>query len=74
MSLAPNPIFGVNVGGRITFQVTTSHVPSVQSGCTERSTHTCARDPVDLALAPDGGGKVGGVSGEGFYGVLHWET
>ena len=32
-------------------------------GCTERSTHTCARVPADLAQAPDGGGKVGGGSG-----------
>ena len=72
--MAPNPIFGMNVIGRATFQVTTFDVPSVQSGCTERSTHTCARVPADLAQAPDGGGKVGGGSGEGFYGVLHKET
>jgi hypothetical protein len=46
----------------------------VQSCCTERSTHTCARVPADLAQAPDGEGKVGGGSGEGFYEVLHRET
>jgi hypothetical protein len=40
----------------------------VQSCCTERSTHTCARVPADLAQAPDEGGKVGGGSGEGFDG------
>ena len=45
----------------------------IQSGCTERSTHTCARVPADLAQALDGGGKVGGGSGEGFYRVLHQE-
>ena len=66
---ALNPILGVNVVGRITFQVITFRVPSVQSCCTERFTHTCARVPADLAQAPDGGGKVGGGSGEGFYEV-----
>ena len=45
-----------------------------QSCCTERSTHTCARVPADLARAPDGGGKVEGGSGDGFYDVLHTET
>ena len=43
---------------------------TVRSCCTERSTHTCARVPADLAQAPDGGGKVEGGSGEvsmGFY-------
>ena len=39
----------------------------LQSGCTERSTYTRARVPADLAQAPDGGGKVGGGSGEGFF-------
>jgi hypothetical protein len=48
--------------------------PSLQSGCTERSNHTCTRVPADLALAPDGGGKVEGGSGEGFHEVLHGET
>ena len=38
------------------------------------SSHTYARVPADLAQAPDGGGKVGGWSGEVFYGVLHKET
>ena len=47
---------------------------SVQSGCTERSTCTRARVLADLAQAPDGGGKVGGGSGDGFYEVLHRET
>ena len=46
----------------------------LQTCCTERSTHTCARVPADLAPAPVGGGKVGGGSGEGFYKVLHEET
>ena len=30
--------------------------------------------PAELAQAPDGGGKVEGGSGEGFYEVLHRET
>ena len=38
----------------------------LRSGCTERSTHNCARVPADLAQASDGGGKVGGGSREGF--------
>jgi hypothetical protein len=46
----------------------------VQSCCTERSTNTCARVPADLPQAPDGGGKIGGGSGEGFYEVLRTET
>ena len=49
------------------------HVFGLQSCCTERSTHTCARVPADLAQAPDGGGKVGGGSKEGFYWFLHTE-
>ena len=46
----------------------------LQSCCTERSTHTYARVPADLAQTPDGRGKVKGGSGEGFYLVLHGET
>ena len=46
----------------------------LQSYCTERSTHTGARVPADLAQAPDGAGKVGGGSGDGFYPLLHKET
>ena len=40
----------------------------LQSGCTERSTHTCARVPADPAHAPDGGGKVGEGLGKVFMG------
>ena len=49
-------------------------IPPLQSGCTERSTHTRARVLADLAQGPDGGGKVEGGSGEGFHTVLHKET
>ena len=39
---------------------------TLQSCCTERSNHTYARVPADLAQAPDGRGKVEGGSGECF--------
>ena len=51
-----------------------SYVFWLRSACTERSTHTCASFPADLAQASDGGGEVGGGSGEGFYPVLDTET
>ena len=46
------------------------------SVCTERSTHTCARVPADLALATGGGGRLGEVRGRVSLGlqVLHRET
>ena len=46
---------------------------TLRSCCTERSTHTCARVPADLAQARDGGGRLREVLGRVCMGFYIWK-